>query len=429
MLTAVLFRGGDKGPRTEPSPGSPTTSRHDLARTVEAMTARLADDPGDTAAAVSLADALLRQARVENDPAHAIVAERALRRALANTPRDYAARRMLGAVLLSQHRFREAIVEATMTKAERPDDAWNDGVIGDAHIELGEYEEAFAAFDRMMAVRPNAAAYARVSYARELQGDREGARALMTMSLEATSAHDPESQAWHEVQLGHLAFESGELDEARRHFQRAEFLFPQYMPAAEGMVRVLASEGDLEKALTHAQQQLAAKQTSVLAIHAGDLCGRLGRREDAERHYQMAERLLRYEPAALAVFLADRDRDIPRALGLAETAAAARQDIFTADALAWTLFKSGRVKDALQATRQALRTGTRDRHLLAHAAVIHQANGDISTARGLAERALEGHHQFDLVGALEARLILSPRNRADARTTDRKTGRTRNLAS
>ena len=50
-------------------------------------------------------------------------------------------------------------------------DPVNYGVIGDAHLELGEYDEAFDAFDRMMELRPSAAAYARVAYARELQGN------------------------------------------------------------------------------------------------------------------------------------------------------------------------------------------------------------------------------------------------------------------
>ncbi len=202
------------------------------------MTRRLKADPADASAAVSLSDALLRQSRVVNDPALAVVAERALRRVLAHDSSDYGARRMLATVLLSEHRFGEAIVEAIKAKTIRPDDAWNDGVIGDAHLELGEYDEAFAAFDRMMTVRPSAAAYARVSYARELQGDRDAALALMKMSLEATSAQDQESQAWHEAQLGHLAFEAGALADARRHFDRAEFLFPQYPMAAEGLVRV-----------------------------------------------------------------------------------------------------------------------------------------------------------------------------------------------
>ena len=73
----------------------------------------------------------------------------------------------------------------------RADDAWVYGVIGDAHVERGEYDAAFDAFDRMAAIKPTAAAYARVAYARELQGDLPGALRTMQMAAEATSAHDP----------------------------------------------------------------------------------------------------------------------------------------------------------------------------------------------------------------------------------------------
>jgi hypothetical protein len=53
--------------------------------------------------------------------------------------------------------------------------------------------------------------------------------------------------------------------------------------------------------------------------------------------------------------------------------AATRRDIFTEDALAWAYFKTGRLDDALRASRRALRTGTRDERILAHAAEIRAA--------------------------------------------------------
>ncbi len=49
------------------------------------------------------------------------------------------------------------------------------GVIGDALVELGRYDAAFAAFQRMVTLRPGLSSYARVAYARELTGDPVGA--------------------------------------------------------------------------------------------------------------------------------------------------------------------------------------------------------------------------------------------------------------
>jgi predicted Zn-dependent protease len=151
-----------------------TTSRADLDRTVATMNERLNRNPTDAAAAVALADALLRQTRVTGNAGLASHAESALKAVLADEPMDYGARRMLAAVYLSQHRFGDAIREADRCRTMRARDAWLEGVLGDAHLELGEYDAAFDAFDRMTTARPDAASYARASYARELQGISPG---------------------------------------------------------------------------------------------------------------------------------------------------------------------------------------------------------------------------------------------------------------
>ena len=78
------------------------------------------------------------------------------------------------------------------------------------------------------------------------------------------------------------------------------------------------------------------------------------------------------EPAKLARFLADRGTNVAEAVRLAEDAAVRRRDIFTEDARAWAYFKAGRVADAKKAIASALRTGTRDRDILAHAKAIHR---------------------------------------------------------
>jgi hypothetical protein len=88
---------------------------------------------------------------------------------------------MLATVYLSEHRFRDAIREAARARDERPRDDWNYGVMGDGHLELGEYDEAFASFKQMMDLRPTAAAYARVSYALELQGKLDAAIEAMRL--------------------------------------------------------------------------------------------------------------------------------------------------------------------------------------------------------------------------------------------------------
>jgi tetratricopeptide (TPR) repeat protein len=369
-------RGHGKGAQPDATAATPLTSPEGLQHTIQQMELRLRERPTDAAAAVSLADALLRQARVSNNPGLAIRAEEALKRVLTDDPLTYDARRMLGAVYLSQHRFRDAIREAERTSAERPTDDWNYGVMGDGHLELGEYDEAWSAFQKMMDLRPTAGAYARAAYALELQGRLDAALEAMELSTDATPPADRESLAWHHAQLGDLYRQLGRSNEAALEYAWADHSFPNHPFAGRGMAELLEAQGDLAGAATKLEALMARSPSPDLAAKLGDLYTTLGRGADASRWYALAEAGWRFDaphPAQLARFLADHEWKLDEALALAERTEAARRDIFTEDALAWCYFKSGRLADAAAAIGRAQRTGTRDRTILAHADAIRKA--------------------------------------------------------
>jgi len=358
-------------------PGAPPTTTSGLQQRIDEMDRRLRATPDDTGAAVLLADALLRQARATNDGRPAGRASEVLNAALKEHPGQYDVLRMLGAIYLSQHRFREALAVGRRSRDLRPDDAWNYGVMGDAQIELGEYSEAFDAFDKMMGLRPNAAAYARVAYARELRGDVTGALDAMQMAAKATAPNDPEAQAWYAVQTGELYLKMHRWDDADREYRRALFVFPNYPLAVTGQGKLRVARGDRDGALTIYLEQLKRTPTLDLAARIGDLYAERGDAAQSAHYYQLAEDLagpgVAQTEGNLALFLADHDRKLSEAVQIAETVAAARHDIFTEDALAWAYYKSGRLDEAYAASQRALRTGTRDEALLSRAARIRAA--------------------------------------------------------
>lgn len=360
-------------------PAAPPTTAEGLAQRISEMEKRLKEWPQDSGAAVLLADALLRQARVTGDGRLPGRALNLLTSVLKDAPGHYDALRMLGAVYLSQHRFRDAQEVGRRARDLRPNDAWNYGVIGDASIELGEYEDAFEAFDTMVRMRPSAAAYARVAYARELQGNLTGALHAMQMAGEATSAHDPEARAWYGAHVGELYLRMGRLADAEREFSRAAFLFPNHPFAMIGQGKVQVARGDRKGALATFLDQFRRTPTLDLAAQIGDLYAQGGNAAEAERYYQLGEELagpsIAQTEANLALFLAEHDRKLVEAVKIAEAVATTRHDIFTQDALAWAYYKAGRLEKAFSASQRALRTGTRDERIVSHAAAIRAALG------------------------------------------------------
>ena len=378
----------------------PGTSRAELTDTVGKMTAHLASDPADAKAVVSLANALIRLQRVNNDGRAVITAEQHLRAFLAHQPGHYDARRMLAAVLLSQHRFGDAIAEANKAMAIDPRDAWNYGAAGDGYIELGDYPRAFDAFERMGQLQPGPPAYARTSYALEIKGDLDGALDYMRRAADGTSPNDAESQAWHFAQVGELLLQLGRRVDARLQFEHADATFPGHPMAVTGMARIKMLDGDLAGARLLLQGQLARTATPDLAVAVGELSDALGETARAEQYYQMGEQIERAawgnglrQPQVMARLLAERPGRTREAVELAEEAARGRADIFTMDTLAWAYFKNGQIPDAQKASAQAMRTGTRNARILCHAEQIQlRVEAEpTSSAPASTRRCLEWH--------------------------------------
>src|SRR5438552_26505 len=200
----------------------------DTASLVRSLQATLRRDPKDVHAYDLLGLAYQQRARETGDPVYYTKSDGVLRRALALAPNVLLATSGLGSLALSRHRFRRALALGRRARSLSPTTARSYGVIGDALVELGRYREAFAAFDRLARLRPGLAAYARVSYARELRGDVPGAIQAMRLALDA-AAGEPEATAWTSVQLGKIYWSTGRLHTARTLYRQALERFPGYV--------------------------------------------------------------------------------------------------------------------------------------------------------------------------------------------------------
>src|SRR5207302_9587891 len=112
------------------------------------------------------------------------------------------------------------------------------GVLVDADNELGRYDEALSATQRMLDLRPNLAALSRASYARELRGDVPGAIELMTQAVMAGGSGGGENVAYVQTLLGNLLLQTGDIDGASKAYADALVSFPGLAAARAGQARV-----------------------------------------------------------------------------------------------------------------------------------------------------------------------------------------------
>ncbi|HEX7318040.1 MAG TPA: tetratricopeptide repeat protein [Pyrinomonadaceae bacterium] len=362
-----------------------------------------------------LAAAYMQKAREAGDFKVNEKAMEALDRSLRIAPDNYDALKLRAKLLLTFHRFEEGLAVARHAQSINPDDHDNYGAMTDALVELGEYAAAVEVAQRMVDLRPDTSSYSRVSYLRWLHGDDQGAVEAMRVAAQSANPQDPERVAWCHVQLGDALLHTGKREEAEREFDRALYVFPGYGAALGAKARARAAAGDFEGALDIYRREYEAGPSADTALALGDLYAKLGRADEANRHYASFETLEPENAAAendmhhLVAYWTDHDKNLDEALALARKERARRKDIYTCDTLAWALYKKGLHAEAKAAADEALRLGTRDPKLLFHAGMIAYALGDRDGGARYLRQALAINPQFDVRQADAARRTLEGR--------------------
>lgn len=382
-----------------------------LEGTIASLQQRVRDVPSDWQASATLGLAYVEQGRITADPSYYPRAEELFQDSLDLRSDNPDALLGLAALAAARHEFEEALRYGRQARERDPFDSNVHGVVGDALVELGRYDQAFASFQKMVDTRPDTASLARVSYARELRGDLPGAIAAMRAAN--GYAGTPSDQAWTSYQLGELYLNEGRLDDAAQAFREAIRLDPASIQALAGRARVAWARGDLATAIRQMEDVVERFPAPEYVITLGDLHSIAGDTSAAGRQYELAaveSELFRANGVnidlELALFHADHG-DPVEALAAAEGEWTRRQSIHVADALAWALHVNGRDEEAARLARRSITLGTREGQFLYHAGMIELARGHRDAARRFLRRALEVDPWFSISGVPEARRVLA----------------------
>ena len=265
----------------------------------------------------------------------------------------------------------------------------------------------------MADIDPGYAVLTRVSYARELRGDVEGARAAMQQALDTSGSSGEAGFAL--LHLGELAWSyGGDAAAAEQLWRRGLARDPTSVPLQAALARADAAQGRTDQALAAYEDVTRRMPQQQYLVEHAELLDAQGRPDDAVAQRELvhtANALLESTGSVvyLETALFEADHGAPaRAVSAARAAHEARPDnVFAADALAWALHVDGQHEQALGLADQALALGMRPASFLYHRGMIAAALGDEGQARRDLEEALQVNAHFSVAGATATRPTLS----------------------
>ena len=383
---------------------------------IEFWRRRVDHDPADYISYTELAGGFLRRAREIGDVDSYSRAGAAVEQALKLNPKYETAISYQANVQFARHDFAGALETSQRIFSLNPGSAQALALIGDSDLELGRYDEAQSAYDSLSRITQTSPVLSRLAHLAELKGDPSKAIGLAQQAVTAAADEgtSPEGQAWYDLQLANLEFNTGDLDSAQMQYRASLDAFPGYVHALAGLAKVNAARREYDEAISLYRQVVARYPVPEYVAALGDLYLVAGRGQEAQQQYGLIGAIdSLYKANAIntdlqmALFFADHDLKLDDAVTQArEVYARQPGNIRAADVLAWALYKSGQYGEAMAYSEQALRLGTRDALMLFHAGMLNDKIGNPDAAREYLSRALQINPRFSVLYADQARQSL-----------------------
>lgn len=333
-----------------------------------------------------LAGAYIQKMRETTDFSYLDRASQIVDNVISADSQDYEALRLRSEIGLERHHFKQVAEFSRQLMNISPNDPWNWGTLGDALVEMGDYDGAAEAYQKMVVLRPDLASYNRAAWFRFLSGDMPGAIDIMQRAINAGPPAS-ENTAWCLVELGHLYLKNGQFDEAEKAYGAAVRMFPGYHPGYAGMGKAEAAKGEFKAAIANYEKAQASTPLPDYAAALYDLYTIQKESKNAQRQLDMIDIIDKINKTNgevtnrnVALIFADHGWHLDRALELATAELDVRRDIYSYDALAWALYKNKKFAEADEAMAKALKMGTPEPAFYYHADRIAMANGKTKEA-------------------------------------------------
>ncbi len=370
-------------------------------RTTLAALQKLRAQPTEAARWISLGDALAQEQRDSANPTFYDHAERAYQTAHTLQPQLAPALTGLAWVAGGRHQFPQSIDWAQQAIAVDAENATACGILGDAALELGHYDEALDHYQKMMDLRPDLSSWSRGAHLLWITGNKSKATWLMERALKA-GAPFAENTAWCRAKLAMMHFSDGALKPAAQVLEPAIQAGSKNIHVLLAAGRIATALGDVGTARAHYATILTSGPQHDALCALGDLCAAEGHAEEAETYFTQVETLHQqhlatavHDHMAMAKFYADHERNLVEALRLGEQAKLT-QNVLEADVLAWVYLKNHDLPHAVETMKRALRQHTPDAEMEYHAGCIAAAAGDTNSATRHLQAALSYNPQFSI---------------------------------
>ena len=365
--------------------------------------AAAAKTPADANAWVQFGDILMQKGRETADAAYCTRAEAAYRKALHLDPKRLEALIGMAWVNGVRHDFEASIDWSQKALAVDPKNMAAYGLMGDAAVEMGDYDKAFQHYQTMLDLRPDLSSYSRSAHLLQLTGDTRRATWLMAKAIKAGSPYG-ENTAWCRSQLALIYFQQGAYVPAEQMLEEGLKRVPNDYRLLAAMGRVKAALKQYDAAIDYYRRSVAIAPQEDIVAALGDVLMVAGHPDEAKRQYAMVETIARLNKAngvkgdmLTARFYADHDMNLPEALKMAEDEYSTRKNVYQADALAWCYFKNGRLDDARKMITVALSHGTQDSMFYFHKGMIEAQAGNRPAAQLAFYTASSINPNFDVL--------------------------------